>query len=114
MSKAVIFEFHFPEDFLNPGRPEPLSAERSTMPILEEDVPGPASEEPAVTLAMAGISIDVARGREAPDAHEAAGAHEERAAPHKGSASVPSSPHGPRGGDAVGVEHVRVEMGHAF
>ena len=111
MSKAVIFEFHFPEDLL---RPEPLSAERSTMPILDEDVPGPASEEPAVTLAMAGISIDVARGREAPDAHEAAGAHEERAAPHKGSASVPSSPHGPGGGDAVGVEHVRVEMGHAF
>jgi hypothetical protein len=84
------------------------------MPILDEDARGPASEEPEVTLAMAGISIDVARGREAAGTHEAAGAHEARAAPHKGSASVPSSPHGPGGGDAVGVEHVRVEMGHAF
>ena len=91
-----------------PSASVPLRAhdERSTMPISAEDARGP--EEPAVTLAIAGIANDVARGR------EAAGAHEARAAPHKGSASVPASPNGPGGGNAVEVEDVRVEMGHAF
>ena len=75
------------------------------MPLLHEDARGP--EEPAVTLAMAGIVNEVARGC------EAAGAHEARAAPHDSSASIPS-PLGPGGGDAVEVEGVSVEMGHAF